>query len=126
MQRKKLRADAVSNRIVVVVVVVVVLFLFFFYRSSFAPHYLNTWNGLLVTNIQRNECRKSKRRIELGTDKVTFDLAEYLSSRSWRGLEQKLGETPVTKAVDGRKGIAAGYTHEKELKQDNVESTSSQ
>ncbi|XP_073232965.1 2-(3-amino-3-carboxypropyl)histidine synthase subunit 2-like [Porites lutea] len=51
--------------------------------------------------------------------------AEYLSSRSWRGLEQKQGETPVTKAVEGRKGIAAGYTHEEELKQDSSENASS-
>ncbi|RMX51186.1 hypothetical protein pdam_00004083 [Pocillopora damicornis] len=41
------------------------------------------------------------------------DLAEYLASRSWRGLEQRLGETPVTQAVEGRTGIAAGYLHEK-------------
>ena len=59
------------------------------------------------------------------TDKITLNLAEYLSSRSWRGLEQKQGETPVTKAVEGRKGIAAGYTHEKGQKQDSAESTSS-
>lgn len=59
------------------------------------------------------------------TDKITLNLAEYLSSRSWRGLEQKQGETPVTKAVEGRKGIAAGYTHEKGLKQDSAEGTSS-
>ncbi|CAH3168330.1 unnamed protein product [Pocillopora meandrina] len=39
--------------------------------------------------------------------------AEYLASRSWRGLEQRLGETPVTQAVEGRTGIAAGYLHEK-------------
>ena len=53
------------------------------------------------------------------TDKITLNLAEYLSSRSWRGLEQKQGETPITKAVEGRKGIAAGYTHEEGLKQDS-------
>ena len=37
---------------------------------------------------------------------------EFLSSRSWQGLEQKLGQTPVTKAVEGTKGIAASYAHE--------------
>ncbi|XP_068702450.1 2-(3-amino-3-carboxypropyl)histidine synthase subunit 2-like [Montipora foliosa] len=41
--------------------------------------------------------------------------AEYLASRSWKGLEQTLGETAVTTAVDGSRGIAAGYTNEKEL-----------
>jgi len=37
---------------------------------------------------------------------------EYLSSRTWKGLEQKLGETPVTKAAEGQFGIAASYQHE--------------
>lgn len=37
---------------------------------------------------------------------------EFLSSRSWQGLEQNLGQTPVTKAVEGTKGIAASYAHE--------------
>ncbi|XP_072023483.1 2-(3-amino-3-carboxypropyl)histidine synthase subunit 2-like [Amphiura filiformis] len=37
---------------------------------------------------------------------------EYLAGRSWRGLEQDLGNTPVTKAVEGMKGIAAGYANE--------------
>lgn len=35
---------------------------------------------------------------------------EYLSNRSWQGLDQQLGETPVVKAVEGQFGIAAGYT----------------
>ena len=37
---------------------------------------------------------------------------EFLNSRTWRGLEQKLGETPVEKATEGRKGIASGYKDE--------------
>ena len=53
-----------------------------------------------------------------------FILGEFLASRSWRGLEQKQGETPVTKAVDGRKGIAAGYSHEKDLNPDSQENPS--
>jgi len=33
--------------------------------------------------------------------------------RSFRGLEQKLGETPLSKAIEGRSGIpGTGYTHE--------------
>jgi diphthamide biosynthesis protein 2 len=39
---------------------------------------------------------------------------EFLINRTWTGLEQKLGETPVTKAVEGRKGIASSYSHETE------------
>ncbi|XP_064415501.1 2-(3-amino-3-carboxypropyl)histidine synthase subunit 2 [Latimeria chalumnae] len=38
--------------------------------------------------------------------------ASFLASRSWQGLEQKLGETPVTKAVEGRRGIAIAYEDE--------------
>ncbi|XP_007898034.1 2-(3-amino-3-carboxypropyl)histidine synthase subunit 2 isoform X2 [Callorhinchus milii] len=38
--------------------------------------------------------------------------ASFLASRSWQGLEQKLGESPVTKAVEGRKGIAIAYEEE--------------
>ena len=37
---------------------------------------------------------------------------EYLSQRTWQGLEQKLGETAVVKAVEGQKGIAMGYADE--------------
>lgn len=36
----------------------------------------------------------------------TNSAASFLAGRSWRGLEQKLGDTPVVKAVEGRRGIA--------------------
>ncbi|KAJ7332835.1 hypothetical protein JRQ81_015015 [Phrynocephalus forsythii] len=38
--------------------------------------------------------------------------ASFLESRSWRGLEQQLGQTAVTKAVAGRRGIAIAYEDE--------------
>uniref|UniRef100_A0A8C0IFN1 2-(3-amino-3-carboxypropyl)histidine synthase subunit 2 n=1 Tax=Bubo bubo TaxID=30461 RepID=A0A8C0IFN1_BUBBB len=38
--------------------------------------------------------------------------ASFLESRSWRGLEQRLGQTPVSKAVQGRRGIAIAYEDE--------------
>ncbi|XP_060920849.1 2-(3-amino-3-carboxypropyl)histidine synthase subunit 2 isoform X1 [Labrus mixtus] len=38
--------------------------------------------------------------------------ASFLAERSWRGLEQKLDETPVVKAVKGRRGIAIAYEEE--------------
>ncbi|XP_042321774.1 2-(3-amino-3-carboxypropyl)histidine synthase subunit 2 isoform X2 [Sceloporus undulatus] len=38
--------------------------------------------------------------------------ASFLESRSWRGLEQQLGQTAVAKAVVGRRGIAIGYEDE--------------
>ncbi|KAF0295004.1 2-(3-amino-3-carboxypropyl)histidine synthase subunit 2 [Amphibalanus amphitrite] len=37
---------------------------------------------------------------------------QALSERSWRGLEQRLGDTPVTAAVQGQRGVAAGYDQE--------------
>ena len=40
-------------------------------------------------------------------------VAQYLHSRSWKGLEQQLGETPVQpRAVEGRSGLAVQYDHE--------------
>lgn len=38
--------------------------------------------------------------------------ASFLAGRSWQGLEPKLGETPVVKAVEGRRGIAIAYEEE--------------
>lgn len=38
--------------------------------------------------------------------------ASFLAGRSWQGLEPKLGETPVVKAVQGRRGIAIAYEEE--------------
>ncbi|XP_047424695.1 2-(3-amino-3-carboxypropyl)histidine synthase subunit 2 [Mugil cephalus] len=42
----------------------------------------------------------------------TNSAASFLAGRSWRGLEPKLGETPVVKAVEGRRGIAIAYEEE--------------
>uniref|UniRef100_S4P9V0 Diptheria toxin resistance protein n=3 Tax=Pararge aegeria TaxID=116150 RepID=S4P9V0_9NEOP len=41
-------------------------------------------------------------------------IGSNLQSRSWTGLEQKLGETEVTKAEEGRKGIPLQYSNEPE------------
>ena len=43
---------------------------------------------------------------------VVILIAHYLHSRTWQGLEKKLGETEITTAVEGRRGIAVGYSHE--------------
>eukprot|EP00005_Dracoamoeba_jomungandri_P000731 CAMPEP_0174256640 /NCGR_PEP_ID=MMETSP0439-20130205/5855_1 /TAXON_ID=0 /ORGANISM="Stereomyxa ramosa, Strain Chinc5" /LENGTH=536 /DNA_ID=CAMNT_0015339349 /DNA_START=250 /DNA_END=1860 /DNA_ORIENTATION=+ len=37
---------------------------------------------------------------------------DYLKNREWKGLEQKIGETEVRLAVEGREGIPMAYTHE--------------
>lgn len=39
--------------------------------------------------------------------------AGFLSRRSWKGLEQNLGQTEVCLAQKGRSGIAQGYLNEK-------------
>lgn len=42
--------------------------------------------------------------------------AHYLHSRSWKGLEQQLGETPVQpKAAEGRSGLPVEYDDEPKL-----------
>eukprot|EP00051_Salpingoeca_urceolata_P030663 m.9310 g.9310 ORF g.9310 m.9310 type:complete len:543 (-) comp3473_c0_seq1:98-1726(-) len=43
---------------------------------------------------------------------ATLPAARHLQARTFSGLEQKLGETPVVDAVQGRRGIAAGYANE--------------
>ncbi|KYN02549.1 Diphthamide biosynthesis protein 2 [Cyphomyrmex costatus] len=44
--------------------------------------------------------------------------AQYLQERSWKGVEQRLGEDPVQPAETGRVGLAWEYTNES-LKTDN-------
>ena len=41
---------------------------------------------------------------------------EFLSQRSWQGLEQKLGETSASLIVEGQTGIASGYVNIKDNK----------
>lgn len=42
------------------------------------------------------------------------NIGSNLQNRSWTGLEQKLGETEVKKAEEGRKGIPLQYCNEPE------------
>ena len=37
---------------------------------------------------------------------------DFLASRSYQGLEPRLGETPVALAIEGRRGVARGYDQE--------------
>lgn len=41
-------------------------------------------------------------------------IGKTLQDRSWKGLEQKLGETEVKEVEEGRKGIALQYSNEQE------------
>lgn len=47
-----------------------------------------------------------------GSDVVVLIAARFLSERSWKGLEQRVGDTSVRLAVKGRKGIAIAYEDE--------------
>ncbi|KAI5104089.1 2-(3-amino-3-carboxypropyl)histidine synthase subunit 2 [Silurus meridionalis] len=46
--------------------------------------------------------------------------ASFLSGRSWQGLERKLGEAPVVKAVEGKRGIAIAYEEEGTERKDSA------
>ena len=39
----------------------------------------------------------------------------FLRTRTYQGLEQRLGETPVTAAVEGRTGVPIQYDEEPEV-----------
>ncbi|KAL9979820.1 hypothetical protein ACROYT_G017537 [Oculina patagonica] len=92
--------------------------------SLITGHLRPTYKSMDVeTGLSSSSLVERNQETALSTQHHT-SAAEYLASRSWRGLEQKQGETPVTKAVDGRKGIAAGYSHERGLNTDSQENPS--
>ncbi|EFN88950.1 2-(3-amino-3-carboxypropyl)histidine synthase subunit 2 [Harpegnathos saltator] len=47
-----------------------------------------------------------------GTVAIGMTGAQFLQDRSWRGVEQRLGEDPVQSAEIGRVGLACQYTNE--------------
>ncbi|XP_033636616.1 2-(3-amino-3-carboxypropyl)histidine synthase subunit 2-like isoform X1 [Asterias rubens] len=53
-----------------------------------------------------------RRDEDMTVSTVHTNAGEFLAGRSWQGLEQQLGQTPVTKATEGRRGIAASYSEE--------------
>eukprot|EP00112_Aurelia_sp_Birch-Aquarium-sp1_P009642 Seg2100.8 transcript_id=Seg2100.8/GoldUCD/mRNA.D3Y31 product="hypothetical protein" protein_id=Seg2100.8/GoldUCD/D3Y31 len=81
-------------------------------------------SGNLITKIEADEAPGpgSSKDIALRNQENTVatfgenSAAHYLHTRSWQGLERKLGETEVIDAIEGRSGIAMGYSHEPEIK----------
>ena len=69
-----------------------------------------------TTNLDSEESKSSLSA--LATQETSLSVlhrsggGEFLLERSWRGLEQKLGETEVKDAVEGKSGIASGYEGE--------------
>ncbi|XP_066537802.1 2-(3-amino-3-carboxypropyl)histidine synthase subunit 2 [Hoplias malabaricus] len=87
----------------------------------------DTTDVSLITGALRTSCLRSSTETTNGPSASSSSLvirnqtltvantstaASYLAGRSWQGLEPKLGETPVVKAVDGRRGIAIAYEEE--------------
>ncbi|XP_068626310.1 2-(3-amino-3-carboxypropyl)histidine synthase subunit 2 [Battus philenor] len=60
------------------------------------------------TNMETSMDLVEKQNMELET------IGQNLQERTWRGLEQKLGETEVKKAEEGRSGIPLHYNNEPE------------
>ena len=86
-------------------------------RTSKTASHLHSEGQLTVINDKtiRSVCRRRNLSVRL-----LFSLVHengggaFLAGRAWSGLEQKLGETEVREAVQGRRGIAAGYEGEGE------------
>ncbi|XP_038580519.1 2-(3-amino-3-carboxypropyl)histidine synthase subunit 2 isoform X2 [Micropterus salmoides] len=69
--------------------------------------------NLLISEPAESSCGSSVvLRNQTLTVANTNSAASFLAVRSWRGLEQKLGETPVVKAVKGVRGLPIAYEEE--------------
>lgn len=78
-------------------------------RTLAGAHSAGTSSALPLSNPHRGADPRSRPSLPL----VAFlSSASFLAERSWRGLEQKLGETPVVRAAEGRRGIAIAYEEE--------------
>ncbi|CAF0833419.1 unnamed protein product [Brachionus calyciflorus] len=63
-----------------------------------------------------NETKEETESALLSRDKTlivqNYSASDFLRNRSWTGLEQNLGQDEIKKAIEGTKGIAAGYESE--------------
>ncbi|KYM82293.1 Diphthamide biosynthesis protein 2 [Atta colombica] len=78
----------------------------------------NCENDTLCTDQMNALTVRSSAILLLGTVAIGKAGAQYLQERSWKGVEQRLGEDPVQPAETGRIGLAWEYTNET-LKTDN-------
>ncbi|XP_065915172.1 2-(3-amino-3-carboxypropyl)histidine synthase subunit 2-like [Dysidea avara] len=76
---------------------------------SFITGHMQSSNAATIESTVEGQIVKRSEQLQLTSYSTA---AEYLQFRSWQGLEQQLGKTPVSKAVEGRSGTASGYTHE--------------
>lgn len=73
--------------------------------------------GKIRVSTQNNDVHTADTQVVLQSDSGTVatvadSAGEFLGLRSWKGLEKNLGETCVTKFVEGQRGLAAGYANE--------------
>lgn len=77
---------------------------------------LNEDVSLLTGNVRSNRTDDEKLEENSAIVKKEGSVVEYgagfLQNRTWRGLEQNLGQTEVKLAEEGRRGIAGGYNNE--------------
>ncbi|XP_023949690.2 2-(3-amino-3-carboxypropyl)histidine synthase subunit 2 [Bicyclus anynana] len=66
------------------------------------------------TKIQNSELGDSGMELVEKQNWALESIGSNLQNRSWSGLEQKLGETEIKKAEEGRKGIPLQYSNEPE------------
>lgn len=73
-----------------------------------------------LNHVEDSSSGNSLIELSKGTDVVLSQSTglSVLSKREWQGLETRIGETPVEKAVEGLSGIAKGYIQEKCYKKD--------
>ncbi|XP_046961290.1 2-(3-amino-3-carboxypropyl)histidine synthase subunit 2 [Vanessa cardui] len=73
--------------------------------------------SLITGNIRETKIQSTEEGSMDLTEKQNWALetiGQNLQERSWKGLEQKLGETEVKSAEEGRKGIPLQYSNEPE------------
>ncbi|KAF7271016.1 hypothetical protein GWI33_016049 [Rhynchophorus ferrugineus] len=71
------------------------------------PHF-STMENILDTSKQNQVAVKEEGTVALNTNYG----AGFLHERSWKGLEQNLGQTEAALVQDGRKGVAQSYQDE--------------
>ncbi|KAJ1654812.1 Diphthamide biosynthesis protein 2 [Dispira simplex] len=70
----------------------------------------NAIEGQLVAGMDQVTVRDSQRQVATTLGSTA---GEYFLERTFRGLEQRLGETEASEVQEGRRGIARGYQSEK-------------
>nr|CAB3239780.1 diphthamide biosynthesis protein 2 [Phallusia mammillata] len=88
---------------------------------EFSPHKEVTVSlvsgNLRGVSLQEQDSQEENNQLDTIREKALsvfhpYSSAQFYAGRTWQGLEQKLGETPVGDAKEGRSGLPMTYTHE--------------